>query len=78
MLLIPEPTSAEKKASRWELVFGNPWVASFIEVAFTLLVSNLAILIAVFVYLLGQPQEQESTFYSRRANNGTQTQSQNP
>lgn len=59
-----EPTPTAKKTSLWEKVWGNPWVASFIEVVFTLLVSNFAILIAVFVYLLGQPQQHESTFWT--------------
>jgi len=42
----------------------NPWIASIIEVAFTLLVSNFAIFIAVFVYLLGQSPQTDGAFWT--------------
>lgn len=65
MVLTNEPTSMEKKSRLSAKVWVNPYVVSGIEVAFTLLVSNFAILIAVFVYLLGQqPQQQENAFWT--------------
>lgn len=68
MVLTNELTSVEKKpgllAMLWTKLWANPWTASVIEVAFTLLVSNFAILIAVFVYLLGQPSQTDSPFWT--------------
>lgn len=68
MVLTNEPTSVEKKpgflAMLWARLWANPWTASVIEVAFTLLVSNFAILIAVFVYLLRQPSQTDSAFWT--------------
>lgn len=62
MLLMTESIETEKNSNRWERIWGNPWLGSLFEVIFTLLVSNFAILIAVFVYMLGHPQEPENTF----------------
>ncbi len=62
MLLTNESVATEKDSSRWKKILDNPWLGSLIEVVFTLIVSNFAILIAVFVYMLGHSQEPENTF----------------
>jgi len=62
MLLTNESVATEKDSSRWKKILDNPWLGSLIEVIFTLIVSNFAILIAVFVYMLGHSQEPENTF----------------
>ncbi len=68
MVLTNDHISVEKKtgflAKLWTKLWSNPWTASIIEVAFTLLVSNFAILIAVFVYLLGQSSETDNAFWA--------------
>lgn len=64
MVLTTDSPSIEKKSNPLATFWRNPWVASGIEVGFTLLVSNFAILIAVFVYLLGQPSQQENVFWT--------------
>jgi hypothetical protein len=64
MLLTTDPICTDNKLNLWKELWGNPWFASLIEVIFTLLVSNLAILIAVFVYMLGHPQTPGNTFWT--------------
>lgn len=64
MVLTSEPRIAGKESSFWAKAWSNPWVVSLLEVFFTLLVSNFAILIAAFVYLLGQSEPQETAFWS--------------
>ncbi len=44
-------------SDRWGLFWANAWVASAIEVLFALLISNLAVLVSVFVYNLIQPSQ---------------------
>ena len=62
MLLTNESVATEEDSSRWKKILDNPWLGSLIVVVFTLIVSNFAILIAVFVYMLGHSQEPENTF----------------
>lgn len=64
MVLTTEPLAAKKTPGILERTWANPWFSSLIEVVFTLLVSNFAILIAVFVYMLGHPQEPANTFWT--------------
>lgn len=48
----------------WECLKVNPWVSSAVEVLFTLALSNAAVLVAAFVFMLNQNEPVEISVWS--------------
>jgi hypothetical protein len=51
-MVLDSNSEVSKRSEYWRRVYTNPWVVSLLEVLFALVISNFAILIAVFIQML--------------------------